>query len=197
MGSIVFPNLKHCFMSNVDLGGHHPGHESDPQAQSTNKAHEAGGPDKTREPDVPAPPRQRANNAWMQQVITATAFIAGICFLMTIPGRFFPGLDLGRPELVAVIFEALNFAALMIFCLASVKAPKLEFKLGVSDGLEGPMEKYSRLLQLENVGKAEFNNIRVNRLVKQLNNNIIYYALTLMVVYLVYILQHFKNYGER
>lgn len=94
---------------------------------------------------------------------------------------------------IKLILEGINFFILMGFCLYAIRVPALKFK----DPHDYTIDNYNKLLGIEKDNnnlsrRAILNNERVNILIKQLNDNVIYYALTLMIVYLVFILLGFS-----
>ncbi len=83
---------------------------------------------------------------------------------------------------------SLNLIVLIVYCLRSTRVPRLELKEGAAAG------EYCELLNVESPGEtpdapgmAARKANRVNRLVEQLHNNIIAYAVSLIAVYLLYL----------
>jgi hypothetical protein len=93
------------------------------------------------------------------------------------------------PGLFKAISVSLNLVMLIIYCFFSTKVPRLELKAGTEVGSD-----YCELLKVQPTsetpdapGMAARKANRVNRLVVQLHNNIIGYAVALIVVYLLYL----------
>ena len=90
-----------------------------------------------------------------------------------------------------IISVSLNLVVLIIYCLVSITAPRLDLKEDGNVGID-----YCELLKVPVTGERDAlitsrrKTERVNRLVVQLHNNIVGYAVSLIVVYLLYLLDN-------
>jgi hypothetical protein len=129
-----------------------------------------------------------ANLANKFKTLAAVITVLGIVFGAIIAGsRHLPI----PAERVQAILGVLNFIVLVVYCLVSRKAPKLKLKKD-SDGVPDETTKYCELLNIKIKGAqdgletAKRKETRVNLLVEQLHRNIKWYAIFLIIVYLVY-----------
>jgi hypothetical protein len=149
-------------------------------------------------PKPPTPEPELNNKPWYENgIIQAILRIGGLITAITVIiklSEFIVPYNLNdiikNSANIKLTLEALNFMVLMIFCFYSIKVPILGFK----DPEHESIENYNAHLSIAKDHKdfqkrSKSNSMRVNILAKQLNDNIIFYALTLMVVYLVFFLE--------
>jgi hypothetical protein len=93
------------------------------------------------------------------------------------------------PELVKAILAVLNLIALITYCYFSTKVPKLELNKD-----DESKRQYCKLLNIKSndephnsISEAAVKAQRVNLLVGQLYTNVIWYAIFLIIVYLLYL----------
>jgi hypothetical protein len=97
----------------------------------------------------------------------------------------------GTAENIRTILVILNCLVLTVFCFLATKVPVLNFISLNEDNLK----KYTSMLNVRPTKKlsanqrAVKNNERVNKLVTQLNTNILLYAFFLIIVYIIYIFE--------
>lgn len=130
-------------------------------------------------------------NAVIQSILKISALIGAVTIILKLVGTITPidyDVFIKDSSDIKLVLEGINFLILMGFCLYSIRVPVIKFK----DPYDHNIINYNKLLGIEESDnlsqRAILNNERVNILIKQLNDNVIYYALTLMVVYLVFIL---------
>jgi hypothetical protein len=135
------------------------------------------------------------------KVATFVTTIGGaIVFLTTHGASIIKNFNSSTAERLKIILCGGNLLALITYYVVSIKTPNLRFKrlytqLNDGTGISGK-QHYCSLLDTMS-GKsdhtekdADWYNTRVNRLVNQLNNNICWYALCLMIVYALYIIDY-------
>ncbi len=127
---------------------------------------------------------------WESPILRTAALIGALVLITTQLQNLVVKTNEINPDFYKIILAGLNAIVLLTYCLISQKTPNLQFNKE-SNG----KDEYSKSFRLLNeelnkedaIKLAEKNNERVNLLAKQLNKNILYFALLLSITYICYI----------
>jgi hypothetical protein len=125
-------------------------------------------------------------------VLRLAALIAALTVVLTGIYKVFGQIEIiSTAANIRILLVVLNCLVLTAFCFLATKVPVLNFISLSADVLA----KYAATLNIRDTKKytgiqqAKRNNDRVNRLVTQLNTNILLYAFFLILVYVLYIFE--------
>jgi hypothetical protein len=126
----------------------------------------------------------------------AVAFVEiGKAFIAIFTGiSFVVVLSLINPQIVQLVLVIINFITLGIGCWFLRKTYTLEFR--DDEGIKEYCEQVEIKPDSNCIEEAGINNDRVNKLVVQLKNWIIFYALALMIVYLIFSIDNAYWYSD-
>lgn len=123
-------------------------------------------------------------------VVRIIGIVASSILVLTKLFDIFNNSDVVTQDLITIVLAGLNLVALVVYTLMSTKVPSLKF---IDNSKESKL-KYCELFRVtqgnteeEEVFLANYNNERVNKLVKQLNKNVLMYAGFLIFVYVIYL----------
>lgn len=133
---------------------------------------------------------------WENTILRTAALIGAIVIIITQLNNLVVSTNTVGPAFFKVILAGLNAIALLVYCFFSTKTPNLSFDEDLSgrDGYAKLLSTFDDKLDEENSKKlADKYHNRVNLLAKQLNSNLLYWALLLTITYILYIFDDKNN----